>query len=230
MNIKRTARLHQCVLNFDCLVRCDPDLVTEIACVSSTRNLNRHARDHGPGYAKVFEVPDVGVLHQTLEQTTRSWSLQGERGNAFGNVFNLNVHARGVLSEPTKTRIGGRPAIRVFFETRNRAVVDYFATFVAPGCIDYLAHRHLSHVASDDAIDEARRIFAGQPVFEQRRDVEQRSSIADRVVLMLVMRLVRTDRVVTRPLAIAETFAERACSFVKGSTYRHLFLATDARG
>src|SRR4051794_40729828 len=109
MNIKRTSRLHQCVPNFDCLVGCDPDLVTEIARVTSPRNLNRYARDCGFRYAKVFEVRDVCVLHETFKQAARSWSLQCEPGNAFGNVFDLHVHARGVLSEPAQTRIGGGP-------------------------------------------------------------------------------------------------------------------------
>ena len=39
---------------------------------------------------------------------------------------------------------------------------------------------------------------------------------------VFVVRLVRTDRVVTRPLAIAETFAELECTFVKSSSDWHV--------
>src|SRR6185369_567699 len=86
---------------------------------------------------------------------------------------------------------------------------------------DHLAHRHLSHVARDDAIDKPRRVFAGQSILVKRRDIDQCRSIADGVVLVLVMRLVRANCIVTRPLAIAETFAKRQCSFVKSGTNRH---------
>ena len=56
--------------------------------------------------------------------------------------------------------------------------------------------------------------------------------VADGVVLVFVMRLIRTDRVVARPLAIAQTFAQWKCSFVKSGSDRHLklFLAADERG
>jgi hypothetical protein len=38
---------------------------------------------------------------------------------------------------------------------------------------------------------------------------------------MFVVRLVRTDGVIARPLAIVETLAERKGAFVKGGSYRH---------
>src|SRR6185295_14135271 len=76
------------------------------------------------------------------------------------------------------------------------------------------------------AVNQARRVFAGQPVFEQRRDVDQRRRVANRVVLMLVMRLVRTDGVIARPLAIVQTLAELKRSFVEGGADGHaLFVA-----
>src|ERR1700741_4996644 len=105
MNIKRTAALHQSVPNFDCLIGSDPDFVTEIARVTGARDFDRHASNSAFGHAKIFQVRDVAILHETLEQTSGSWTLQSKRGNAFGNVFDLDVHAGGVLCKPAQARI-----------------------------------------------------------------------------------------------------------------------------
>ena len=64
-------------------------------------------------------------------------------------------------------------------------------------------------VARDDAIDQRRRVAAGDDVFEERRDVDEPGGVADRVVLVLVQRLVRARRVVAGPLAVAEALDER---------------------
>ena len=83
--------------------------------------------------------------------------------------------------------------------------------------------RHHDLTSSDDAIDETRRIFSGEPVFEQRRDIDQRGRVTNRVVLVFVMRLVRADGVIARPLAIAKTFAEWQCPFVKCGSDGHAY-------
>src|ERR1700752_3796662 len=161
MNIEGATVRHQRVPNFESIVRSDPEFITQIARVARARNLNRPTRDSSFCHTKVFETRDVCVLYETLEQAARSWTLQGERGNTFRNVFDLHVHACGVLRKPAQTRIGCGPAIGILFETRNCAVVDHFTAFVAPRCIDHLAHRHFSHIASDDAVNESRSVFTG---------------------------------------------------------------------
>ena len=84
-------------------------------------------------------------------------------------------------------------------EPRHRAVVDHLAVFIAPRRVVDLADGHLRRVARDDAIDQAHRIAAGHAVLEERRHVDQRARVANRVVFVLVMRLVGADRVVARP-------------------------------
>ena len=54
-----------------------------------------------------------------------------------------------------------------------------------------------------------------------RRDIDQCRGIANRVVLVLVMRFVGADRVVTRPLAIVQALAEGESSFMKWSANGH---------
>jgi hypothetical protein len=126
------------------------------------------------------------------------------------------------LSEPAQAWIGRSPAISIFFKTRDRAIVDHFTVFVAPGRVDNLPDRNLAHVARDDAIDQARRVFTPNPVLKQGRDVDQRCRITNRAVLVLMMRLIRTDGVVTGPLAIIQTLAQLKCSFVERGSDRHV--------
>src|ERR1019366_2140437 len=52
-------------------------------------------------------------------------------------------------------------------------------------------------------------------IFVERRDINQRARIADRVVLVLVVYLIHADRVIARPLAIIQTMAECKRSLVK---------------
>src|SRR4030095_1122877 len=118
--------------------------------------------------------------------------------------------------------MGGAPTIGVFFEPGNSAIVYHFSSFITPWCVDHLADRDLPHVARDDTIHEACRIFAGKPVLEERRDVDQRGGVANGVVLVFVMWFVRTDRVISRPVAVVETFTQRKCSFVKSSSNGHV--------
>jgi hypothetical protein len=92
---------------------------------------------------------------------------------------------------------------------------------VAPRRVDNLTYRNLAHVARDDTIYETRGIFSTNPVFKERGDIDQRSGIANSVVLVFMMRFVGTDGVITGPLAIVQTFAELKCSFVKGGSDWH---------
>ena len=101
----------------------------------------------------------------------------------------------GVLLEPAQARVGRRPAVDVLLQARDGAVVDDLAVLVAPGRVDDRADattlrrsrvtiRSTSRVAS----------LPDEPVLEERRDVDQRRGVADRVVLVLVVRLVGARR------------------------------------
>jgi hypothetical protein len=68
--------------------------------------------------------------------------------------------------------------------------------FVAPRRVDDLADRDFAHVARDHAIDQAGRILSRQPIFVQRRDIDQRRRISNRVVFVIVMRFIRADRLI----------------------------------
>ena len=61
----------------------------------------------------------------------------------------------------------------------------------------------------------------GDDVLEQRRHVDQRGGVSDRVVLVLVVSLVRADGVVPRPVAIVERLAQRKRARVKRRTDGH---------
>src|SRR6185369_4120777 len=116
MNIKSASGINQCIPNFDRVFGRDPDLVAEVAGVAGSRNLDRHICDGAFSHTKVLEVCDVGVFDEALEEPAGSGSLQSKRGNAFGDVLDLNVHAGGVLCEPAQARIRCGPAIGVLLE------------------------------------------------------------------------------------------------------------------
>ena len=224
LNIESPAGSHQFIPNSQCLVAGNPNFITEVARVTRARNLDRHSGDRAFGDAKIFQVRNVRIADQSLQQPARGRPLQCQRGDTVSEMSSIShVEAGGVLSEPAQAGIGGSPAINIFFQPRHRAIVDHFALLVAPRRVNNLAHRNLAHVARDDAVDQTGRISSGDSVFEERRDIDQRRGVANRVVLVLVMRLVRADRVVAGPLAIVQTLAKWKCSFVKcGSDWHAL--------
>ena len=132
-----------------------------------------------------------------------------------------NVEAERVLLEPAQGRIGRRPAVDVLLQARDGPVVDHLALLVAPRRVDDLADGDLAHVPRDDPIDEARRVAPRDPVLVEGRDVDQRRGVADRVVLVLVVRLVGGDGVVARPVAVVQALAERERLLVNGGSDRH---------
>ena len=136
----------------------------------------------------------------------------------LGDVFDLNVHVQAVLTEPAQARIGGRPAIFIFFEARDGAVVDDFAILIAPAGIDHLANGDFIDVARDDAVHQFGRILAGDQIFVEWRNINQSAGVADGVVLVLVMHFVHADGVVSRPLAVIQALAEGERSIVKCSS------------
>ena len=135
--------------------------------------------------------------------------LKRQRRHLLRDVLDVDAQAGRVLPEPAEARIGGGPAILLLAQPRHRPVIDDLAVLVAPRRVTDLADRHALDVAGDDAIDEPRRVRSADAVLEQRRDVDQRGRVADRVVLVLVVRFVCADGVVPRPVAIIQRLAER---------------------
>ena len=133
----------------------------------------------------------------------------------------MNVEGNRFLLEPALARVRGSPTIRVLTYTRDGAIVNNLAVLITPAAVNHLAYAHLVNVACDDTINEARGILSGDHVLEQRSDVDQCRGIADRVVLVLVVRFVDADGVIAGPFAVAETVAQTEGSFVKRGSDRH---------
>src|SRR5215472_15317639 len=221
VNVERAAGVYERVPDFDrrvaSAIQRYPDFVSEIAGVTGARDVHGHAGNFAAGYAKVFQVGDIGFGH-ALQHFARSRSLKRERRDRFGGIFDLDFHVEAVLAEPAQAGIGCGPAILILLEAGDGAVVDDHPLLVTPAAVDHLARLHLVDVARDHAVHQLGGVLARDDVLVQRRDIDQRRRIANRVVLMLVMHLVGAYRVVTGPLAIIQAVAQRKSTFVKCST------------
>lgn len=143
----------------------------------------------------------------------------------------MHVQAKRVLPEPAEAGIGGGPAVVVFAEPGDGAVVDDLAFGIAPAAVDDLVHGDLVDVAGDDAVDEAGGVAAGDAVFEERGDVNQRGGVANGVVFVFVVGFIDADGVIAGPFAIVEALAEREGAFVKsGSDGQRSLLESSSSG
>ncbi len=197
-----------------------PDFVAEIARVAGARDVDRNAGDASARDSEILQRLHVGLGH-LAQQRSRRRTLHRERRDGLRHVFDRHVESDGILHEPSQARIGGGPAIALLPQPRHRPVIDDFALLVAPGRVDDLADRQLRRIARDQPIDEPRRVAAGDDVFVKRRHVDERSRVADGVVFVLVMRFVRADGVVARPVAVVQALAERERALVKRGADRH---------
>ena len=177
-------------------------------CSRSARS-RRGRRRSCPRVTRKYLSFSMSASATRFAAAARGRPLEGERRDLLGDVLDLDLHPDRVLAEPAQRRVRGRPAVDVLLEARDGPVVDGLAVLVAPGRVDDLPDGDLPEVARDDPVDEPRRVAPGEPVLVQGRDVDQRRGVADRVVLVLVVRLVRGDGVVARPLAVAQALAER---------------------
>ena len=200
--------------NFNSIIPWHPDFVSQIAGVAGAGDVDGNAGNFAAGDAEIFQIRDIG-FGDGLQQLGRRGSLQSERGDFLGNILDLNIHVQAVLAEPAQAGIGGGPAIDVFFETRNGAVVDDLALFIAPAAINDLAHFDFVDIARDNAVHEACRVLAGDQILVKRRDVDERGRVANGVVLVLMMHFIHADGVVARPLAIVQAVAKGESSLVK---------------
>src|SRR5215470_12793501 len=133
-----------------------PDFITEISRVTGSRDVDIDTRDSPTRESKVFQSCDVrfSSLHQ---QTARRRALKSKRGNFVRDVFDLHVKPQTILVKPTHARISGRPAVAIFGEPRNRAVIDHLALLVAPAAVNDLADGNFIDVTRDHTVDEFRR-------------------------------------------------------------------------
>jgi len=152
--------------------------------------------------------------------------LQRQRRRALGDILDLHIHVQPVLMKPAQVGLGGSPAIAVFVQPRDGAVVHDFALLVAPAAVNHLSLRNLVDVASNDAVHKFGGIATGEQVLVERGDINQRSGIADCVVLVLMVHFVSADRVVSRPLAVVEALTKRESTFVKCGSDGHGFLGS----
>src|SRR5262249_27730781 len=123
-----------------------------------------------------------------------------------------------VLAKPAQAGIGRGPAIFVLFQASDCAVVNHLSLFIAPAAVDHLTRLHLINVARDHAVYQPGGVFARDQILIQRRNIDQRGSIADGVVLVLVMHLIGADCVIARPLAVVQALAQGKSAIVKCST------------
>ena len=221
MDIEGLALVHQLVEHFDGIIPVDPDFVAQVAGVAGARNVHGNAGNFAVGHAEIFERGNVGVRHG-VQQFAGGGTLQRESRSFLGNVLNLHIQAKGVLPEPAQAGIGGGPAVVVFAEARDGAVVNDLAVGIAPAAVNDLIDGHLVDVAGDDTIDEFAGVAAVDAVFEERCDVDQSRGVADGVVLVLVRHFVDAGGVIARPLLEVEAFAERESSFVKSGSDGHI--------
>src|SRR5207302_10899828 len=126
------------------------------------------------------------------------------------------VESVRVLRGPSKAGIGRGPGNGVLRYGRQSPVVDDLAVLVAAGRVIRLTDGELVRVARDHAVDQPDCVAATNEVLEQRRDIDERRRVADRVVLVLVMRFVRADGVVAGPFAIVQALGERERALVHG--------------
>jgi len=231
MNVEGFAFFDELVPDFSCIFPGHPNFKTEITGVAGARDVDGNAGDLAARDAEIFEIGYVRV-GDGLQELCRSGTLQSEGGDLFGNVFDEDIEGEGVLLKPAEAGVGGGPAIVVFAEASNGAVVDDFSIGVAPAAVNHLIDRDFVDVARNDAVDEAGGVGAGDAVLEERGNIDERGGIADGVVLVLVVHFVNADGVIARPFAVVEAFAEGERLFVKGGSDGHEaseFLPLDER-
>src|SRR5579872_856239 len=227
MQIELLALIRQSVPYLNGVIPGHPDFISQVAGIAGARDIDRNPCNFSARHTEIFQIRDVG-LGNRFQQLRGGWTLQRESRNLLGDVFDLHIHVQTVLPEPAQARIGGCPAINVLLEMRDRAVIDDLAILVAPAAVDNLPDFHLVDVARDDAIHETGRVFAGDQILVERRDVDQRTSVPDRVVLVLVVHFVDADRVISGPLAIIQAITKGERSLVKrGSDGQSEFLKSE---
>ena len=215
------ARLHERVPEFERVFGAHPDLVSQITRVAGPRDRDRHRSNGALGEPEIGDRGDVRAGHQLGEQIARGRALEGERRQIERDVAHAGVHPQRAVLEPAQARIRGRDAEVVRPQTLHGAVVDQLARLVAPRAVQHLPLRTIGCIAGDDAVHQRGRIRAGNLVLAQGRDVEERRSAANRVVLVLVAGFVAEGDGVPGPVAPAAVVAEGGGPGVEGRLKEH---------
>ena len=148
-------------------------------------------------------------------------ALARHGGDRLRDVLDLDVEAAGIEAEPAVLRVGGRPEDLVLGDPVHGTVVDDLAVLVAPGRVVDLPDLEPGRVAGQDAVGEADRVGAGDPVLVQRADVDQRRGLADRVVLDVVEVGVDGGGEVAGPFAPGHLGVQLRRSRVQGGADAH---------
>ena len=203
----RRAGLRDRIPQRDGLRRIYPDLVAEVAGVAGARDRHRNSPDLGTRQPEVFQTGEI-ALGGKLQDLTRAWALEREGSRALRDVLNLHIETRRVQMQPPQRGIGRGHAVRLIAQDRDRTVVDLFALVVTPGRVQHLADLGFADVARDDVIEQPRGVTAGDQVLVQRRDIEQRRGIPNRVVFAIVRELVGARDDVPGPAPPGLTFGQ----------------------
>src|SRR5258706_9216349 len=216
----RGTRHHERVPGRGRLAGGDPDLVSEVARVARPRDVDidlAELRRASPEVAQVVER----LAGRRLEHRPRERPLERDRGDLFRDVLDRHVQAASVEREPALLRIRGGPPELVRGEAMDRAVVDDLAVLVAPGRVVDLPDLELRRIAGDDPVDEPLRLWTGDAVFVERRDVDEGGCLADRVVLDVVGVGVHRRGPVARPLPPLELPVERRGPRMERAAHAH---------
>ena len=198
-----------------------PDLVSEITGVAGPRDRDRNRSHSALGQPEVRDRSDVRAGHQPGQDVARGGTLQGERRQLERDVAHAGVHPQRAILKPAQARIRGRDAEGVRAQALHGAVVDQLACLVAPRAVEHAPLRAIGRVARDDAVHQHGRLGARDLVLAQGRDVEERGSAANRVVLVFVARLVAEGDGVAGPVAPAAVVTERGGAPVEGGFEEH---------
>ena len=194
------SRGHQRVPDDERIGGVHPDLVTQVAGVPGAGNGHPSAGNRVERHAEVLERVDR-LLARVVQDGARLGSLQAERRHLLGDFDDGHVHADCVHVQPAQLRLGGSEAVDLLVDARDRAVVQQLAVVVAPAGVVDLPDLQLVDVARGQAVQQARCVTAGDLVFDQRRDVDQRGVVADRPVLAVEPEIVRAHGEAAAPAA-----------------------------
>jgi hypothetical protein len=87
-------------------------------------------------------------------------------------------------------------------------VVKHLAVIITPASVGTTTDLKFGDVLDHDSRKEISCVFAPNLILEKRTDIDQAGSISEREVFALVAGVIRTNRVVTRPVRKEKAGAE----------------------
>src|SRR5262245_3310716 len=118
----------------------------------------------------------------------------------------------------------------VFRQTKDRAILDYGAVFLAKAAVQSLPDCAFARIARHHPIDQVGRVFALNIVFVEWRDIDQSGGISNCVVLVVMKDIIGAGDEIPRPGAPVLADAQLRGARMKGSSNWHwLFWILDRR-